>query len=71
MDNAHSGNFVNFACPAGNYYHDLATIFFNTQAREGTGSARHSCGCAAAAAHVSAVGRVSAPTNGPAAVEHR
>lgn len=38
MDNAHSGNFVNFACPAGNYYHDLATIFFNTQACGGTGS---------------------------------
>jgi hypothetical protein len=34
VDNAHSGNFVNFACPAGNQYHDLATIFFNTQVRQ-------------------------------------
>lgn len=40
MDNAHSGNFVNFACPAGNQYHDLATIFFNTQARWGGGNRR-------------------------------
>jgi hypothetical protein len=33
VDNTHSGNFVNFACPAGGQYHDLATIFFNTQVR--------------------------------------
>jgi hypothetical protein len=32
VDNTHSGNFVNFACPAGSkQYNDLATIFFNTQ----------------------------------------
>jgi hypothetical protein len=35
-DNAHSGNFVSFACPPGRY-NDLATIFFNTQV----------CGCSA------------------------
>jgi hypothetical protein len=34
VDNSHSGNFVNFACPAGNQYHDLATIFFNTQVQQ-------------------------------------
>eukprot|EP00878_Enallax_costatus_P009990 GHUV01010428.1.p1 GENE.GHUV01010428.1~~GHUV01010428.1.p1 ORF type:complete len:619 (+),score=131.54 GHUV01010428.1:162-2018(+) len=30
-DNSHSGNFVNFGCPDGYQYNDLATIFFNTQ----------------------------------------
>jgi hypothetical protein len=35
MDNSHSGNFVNFACPASHQYHDLATIFFNTQVLRG------------------------------------
>jgi len=34
IDNTHSGNFVNFACPAATQYHDLATIFFNTQVGE-------------------------------------
>jgi hypothetical protein len=53
LDNAHSGNYVNFGCPAGaGQYNDLATLFFNTQVRLRVCV----CGCVGADARIVCVG---------------